>query len=113
MKNGETWGYAFVIHSTNRFILPICIEFDLVKLVDSPRIRFNGDNSSYAYVLTTTGHYKISILNESATLKIDDNAPFHLYSLESLAKSNGVGVYWELDTDTDKLNYKNFMIYSI
>jgi hypothetical protein len=112
MATGQTWGYVYVNNQNYKFDLPLCMEFDLVEMIDSPRVRFKGDTSSQAHGLSNfgTGHYKWVITKTDIQLTVDGvNKPLSL----NLARENGLGIYWEFDSDTDGLTYKNFVVYPI
>ena len=112
MATGETWGYAWVNSNNYKFNIPLVIEYNLVEIVDSPRIRFSCDTGSYAYLLFNygTGHHKWIITNSTISLTVDGQSQ---QVALSYTRDNGIGIYWEFDSDTDGLTYNNFIIYSI
>ena len=114
MSSEQTWGYYHPISTSNRFTLPFCVEVDIVAFEDTPRLRFATDNTSENVGdITSTGHYKYIITNTDCTLSINGGTPFHLTGLENASKNHGVEPVFELDTHTDKVTYKNFVIYPI
>lgn len=112
MATGQTWGYWYVISSINKFTLPLCVEFDVVAFSDTPRCRWIGDNTSINVGnISVLGHYKYFLSDTSCTLSINGGTPTHLTQLENASKTQGLGVFFELDTDTDSVTYKNFIVY--
>ena len=110
MATGQTWGYAWVNSTNYRFNLPLVIEYNLVEIVDSPRIRFLCDTSSYAYILSNygTGHHKWIITDSTISLTVNGQSKNVQLAY---TRDNGLGIYWEFDSDTDGLTYKNFIVY--
>ena len=110
MGTGQTWGQAYVKSNSYKFSLPICLEFDVVSVEDSPKLRLYGDSTSTVISLSQLGHYKIKFTDNGCPILINSGIPTTYSWIDDLAKTNGLGMAFELDADTDKLTYKNFVI---
>ena len=108
MGAGLTWGYWYVINNSTKFQCPIKIEYDLVNIVDTPKIRFNNGTTNQGHTFSETGHYEWTITLDTVSLKIDGVTKQNWITLD---RTGGLIVYFELDADTDGLTYKNFKIY--
>ena len=105
------WAYAYVTSSSTYFNCPFVVEFTVVALSDSPQFRVaNPSNTQNAFGLNWLGDYRFEFRTDSVIVKVNGETKTNSFTLD---RTNGLNLFFTLDTTTDRVTYKDFKVYPI